>query len=121
MSIYSLIDRFFEIFVWHPGRIWCVSAAFGVLSLLARLAKTRYPQIRSRPMLILALLWLAFGFTERQAMIARANIRLDLLVIGPILFFGTTLATVLSVVSVVRAARSPARSDAPDDNEWIVH
>jgi uncharacterized membrane protein len=117
MFVFYMIDCVFEVFVWHPGRIWCVSAVFGVLFLLTRLAKTRYPQIRSLPLLIVALLWLAYGFEERQAMIERANIRVDLAVIFPVLFFGTTIAMVLCIESVTRAARLPARSNVAGGNQ----
>jgi hypothetical protein len=108
MFVFFLIDTFFQIFIWHPGRIWCVSAGFGVLYLLARVAKTRYSQIRALPLLIVALLWLAYGFAERQAMIERANIGVDLLIIEPVLLLATTIAMVLCIESVTRAARSPA-------------
>ena len=102
LGIFFLFDGF----VGHPGRMWCVAAGLGVLFVLARLAKTRYSLIRALPLLIVSLLWLASGFAEREALRERANIRVDLLLIDPVLFFGTILAIILCLDSVYRALRT---------------
>jgi hypothetical protein len=96
----------FRPFVGHPALSWEVSAVLGVVFLLACLAKTRYPLIRSVPLLIASLLWLASGFNEREVLIERANIRIDLFLIVPVLFFGTVIAILLSARSVLRAIES---------------
>jgi len=102
----TLFFRIFDVFTWHPARIWCVSAVLGVLFLLARMAKTRYCQVQSLPLLIVSVVWLAYGFWEQKAHRARWNIRVDLLLIDPVLFFGTTTAILLSARSVFRTIQS---------------
>ena len=96
-------DKFVGFFVWQPVHIWTIAAVFGVLFLAARVAKSRYPQINCWPLLVASLVWLAYGYWERAALINRWDIRVDLLLGWPILFGGTAIAIVLFARSVVRA------------------
>jgi hypothetical protein len=97
-------ESFVKFFVWQPGHIWAISAVFGVLFLAALMAKTRYPQVRCLPLFIAFLVWLAYGFWEREAVIQRWDIRVDILFGWPLLFGGTAIAIIRSAQSVLRAA-----------------
>jgi len=110
-----LVYDLMQCFVSRPDRIWGVAAAVTVIWWLARLAKTRYPQIRAMPLLVAAVLWLAYGFEERDALRARANIRIDLLVIDPVLLFATLMAAILLIDSILRTllSKAPPPSDRP--------
>lgn len=97
---------FVEFFVWQPVHIWAISAVFGVLFLVALVAKTRYSRVRCLPLFIASLVWLAYGFWEQQAVIRRWDIRVDLLFGWPFLFGGTVIVIVLSIQSLIRAVRA---------------
>jgi hypothetical protein len=99
-------ESFVEFFVWQPAHIWGISATFGVLSLAALATKIRYPLVRCLPLFIASLVWLAYGFWERAAVVQRWDIRVDLLFGWPFLFGGTAIAIVLSVRSAIRAVES---------------
>ncbi|HEX4142182.1 MAG TPA: hypothetical protein VHY91_01420 [Pirellulales bacterium] len=94
-----------DFLVWQPGHIWAVAALFGLLLLAASAAKRRFPQVRNGPFLVAFLAWLAYGFCEYKARADRANIRVDLMLIWPILISLTVIALILSAQSVLRAIR----------------
>ncbi len=99
-------ESFVEFFVWRPLHIWAISAVFAALFLAALMAKTRYSQVRCLPLFITCLVWLTYGFWERQAVIHRWDIRVDLLFGWPFLFGGTALAIILSIRSLIHAIKS---------------
>lgn len=106
-------NTFAGFFVWQPVHIWLISALFGVVFLAALVMKRRYAEIRCLPLLIAFLVWLAYGFWEREAVIQKWDIRVDLLFGWPLLFCGTAIAVVLFVQSVIRARRSKERERGP--------
>jgi hypothetical protein len=116
-TIFFVGTSFFGIFVGEPILIWVVSAVFGVLSLAALTAKARFAVLRSLPLFIVFLLWLAYGFYERSLLVPYFNgekyvpqptydIRVDLLLISPVLFFTTAIAIALSAWSFIGAFKS---------------
>jgi hypothetical protein len=99
-----------DFLVWHPGHFWAISIVFGVLALAALVVRICYPQIRSLPMSIASVVmfvasfvWLVFGFLERECVIHKSNIRVDILFIWPILFAGTAILIGIFVISLIRA------------------
>jgi hypothetical protein len=94
---------------WPPSHIFVVAAIFGFLLAAALAAKYFYPQLRCSPLFIIVVMWLAFGVHQSDPQLQRFNIRLDLLVILPVLFGGTILLTVFQFWSLVRALRSTKR------------
>jgi hypothetical protein len=107
---FHFLDWVSDFFQDQPDHFWAVSAVFGVLFVAALLAKTRFPKIHCWPLLIAFLMWLVFGFLERDNVIHKANIRIDILLIWPFFFAGTALLIVLFIglfiLGLVRAARS---------------
>jgi hypothetical protein len=99
-------NNVFDFFAWQPVHIWAVAAVFGLLFLAAILAKAHYPQLRSLPLFIAFVMWLAFGFGEREAVIHRANIRIDIVFGWPFFFAGTALLIGLFILSLIRAVRA---------------
>ena len=87
-----------------PGRLLGVFIAWPVLALLlAAIFGALYVRCRSRVVLATALMWLAYfpyemGMKLRILCSGECNIRVDLLLLYPVLLL-------LSVVSVVQAAR----------------
>jgi len=92
-----------DFLVWQPGHFWAIAAVFGVLAVAALAAKFRYSQICCLPMLIAASLWGFFGFLEYQAFVERANIRIDIPFLWPLLFIATILLVLISLFSVIVA------------------
>jgi hypothetical protein len=100
----------FDLFVGQPGHFWAVSAMFGVLALAALVARFCCPQIRSLPMsiasfvmFIASFVWLVFGFLERECVIHKSNIRIDIVFFWPILFGGTAILIGVFVICIMRA------------------
>ena len=115
-DVFFEITCFFGVFVGKPVLIWVVSAVFGVLFLAVLLAKHRYSLLRGLPLLFVSLMWLAYGFYERSLLVLenrggtlvyvpKYDIRVDLLIISPVLFFATAIAIALSARSVLRAIK----------------
>lgn len=92
--------------IWPTSHIWVVSAIFGVLSAAAFAAKYFYPQLRCWPLFMIVAMWLAFGVYQTYADLWRGNIRIDLVLIVPVLLGGTVVLTVLQLWSLLRALRS---------------
>lgn len=101
---------FTKFLVWQPTHIWAISAIFFVMFLAALAAKFRYSQLRCLPLFIISIVWLAYGFWERQAVISRWDIRVDLLFGWPLLFGGTLVAIVFSVQSLIRAVENNGKN-----------
>jgi hypothetical protein len=91
-------------FVWHPGHIFAIAGIFGALAVVALLAKLRFPEIACVPWIVAAAAWFGYGLWEYEAMIERANIRIDLLILWPVLFGITLLCVIVSTASVAWAA-----------------
>jgi hypothetical protein len=106
--MFRMLEYLAGYLVWHEGRIWAISGLFAVLFLLARLARLHFPQIRSLPLLVAALMWLGYGFWEHKAHLERANIRVDLLFGWPVFFSAIGICIVLTMQSIVRAIRGNA-------------
>jgi hypothetical protein len=79
----DLLWRGANFFNWHPGRALVVALIVWGLYLLSRRLRTRRPQVRTRPLLVLAGAWTLFTLMELEAWRSRANIRVDLLVTWP--------------------------------------
>ena len=72
-------------FVWHPERIVVVSCAFFVTYFALRLLRHKFSSVRDWPVLIPAIIWGLFAVWEWYCKVQRYNIRVDLLLIYPIL------------------------------------
>jgi p-aminobenzoyl-glutamate transporter AbgT len=85
--------------------MWVVSAVFGVLFLAALMAKSRYPRLRCLPLLIVFFIWLVLGFLERDALIHKANIRIDVVFLWPFIFAVTAILIAISVLNFIRLVK----------------
>lgn len=92
-----------DFLVWQPNHFWAIAAVFGALAVVALVAKFRYPQVCCLPSLLAAIIWTVFGFLEYQAYVERANIRIDIVFLWPILFIATILLILISLLSVIVA------------------
>jgi hypothetical protein len=104
----------FDFFVWQPGHFWAVSAVFGVLFAAAIVAKTRFPKIHCWPLLVAFLLWLFLGFSERDCVIRKVDIRIDVVFVWPFFFIGTALLVVVFIVGLVYAVKAAKEEDRAD-------
>ena len=99
----SLVHGVIQFFVCHPGHMWAVAAVFGLLALAARLLKVYYPRVFWMPLLVVSFVWVGFGFLEYQAVISKANIRIDIFFIWPFIFCGTALLVGISILNIIIA------------------
>ena len=72
-------------FVWHPERIAFVSGVFFLSFLCAYLRNRKYVQLRHWLLLVCAIMWGLFAAWESHCVAMEYNIRVDLLLICPIL------------------------------------
>ena len=85
-----------DFFVWEPGRVAVVAGAF-LLTFIACTVLERFNRrFRSWPLLAAAVLWGLYALWEWLAFEKRWNIRVDLLLIYPLLFVASITALVLS-------------------------
>ena len=91
----------FGLLVWHPERIFWVAFFFLVVSGLYFILQRKY-----WPCLIATFAWTAYIFWEQHCKNTGANIRVDLLLLAPVLF-------VISAYGLVSGFRR--RNSKPDD------
>lgn len=96
-------DGFFKtmaVFVGRPAAALAVALGFGVLWFANRLAGSRN---RWRPWLlgVPAILWIGYALWEHEMTRERANIRVDLLIVYPLLAGVTALALVCWLISLL--------------------
>jgi hypothetical protein len=102
-----------------PMHVWMISALFGVLTLGAWIAKTRYPRIRSLPLFVVCLIWVGFSYYQSTfglALAGQGNIRIDLALTVPVLLCGTALLIVFSIWNIagaIRRNRQPRKDGSP--------
>lgn len=72
-------------FVWHPERIVAVSCAFFVIHFVLRLLHHKFSSVRDWPVLVPAIIWALFAIWEWYCKEQQYNIRVDLLLIYPVL------------------------------------
>ncbi len=89
----------------HPERIWAVAALFGVLFIVTLTMRKRLPRVRRWPILAVCFLWSALGYLEYNAVVSKANIRIDAIITYPTVYVLTTLFILTSALSVVHAIR----------------
>ena len=94
---------------WPPSHIWIISAAFGVLFLVALILKIHYSRIWTIPSLIICVMWCAFGIYQSNPNLQSYNIRIDLVFIIPLLFGGTLSLVLFQLWSLVRTVRTTKR------------
>jgi hypothetical protein len=85
-----------DFFVWNPGRIAVVAGAFLVAFLGVRLLQRANGRFRSTPLLVTAALWGLYALWEWRAMELGLDIRVDLLVIYPVLLIVSVAALLLA-------------------------
>jgi hypothetical protein len=85
-----------DFFVWQPGRVAAVAGAF-LLAFIACVVLERINhRFRSWPLFAATVLWGLYALWEWLAFEKRWNIRVDLLLIYPLLFGASITALVLS-------------------------
>jgi len=121
----NVVRFVFHFFMWvcdffqdQPVHFWAVSAVIGILFSAALMAKTRFPKVHCWPLLIAFLMWLLFGFLERDNVIHKANIRIDILFIWPFFFAGTALLIVLFILGLIRAVMAKKMGK---DHSAVIH
>jgi hypothetical protein len=101
-------------FIWHPERIAFVAGLF-LASFVGLLLVCKTPRrYNPWPLLIPTAIWAAYAPWEAYCMAGKYNIRVDLLIIYPIIL----AATVLGVAGAVKKRRKPlnnktCRTDSP--------
>ena len=85
-----------DFFVWHPGRVAVVAAAFGLAAAMLALLGRSSPRVRGWPMFAAAALWGLYALWEGLALEKRWNIRVDLFLIYPVLLVVSVAAPFLS-------------------------
>ena len=98
-------------FVWHPGRIAIVAGIFFLTFVFLLLVRLYFRKLNPWPLLIPTVAWSLFAVWEMHCMAKGYNIRVDLLLVSPILLLGT-LGGIIGVF--VRLGKSSVcGSDAP--------
>jgi hypothetical protein len=90
-------------FVWHPERSLLVAAAFVAGYMFAR---KQYPRAVRWPLLLPAVTWAAFTIWEWHCLNNQANIRIDLLLIYPVLVLATLAGLLPTAAGLARAFRA---------------
>ena len=93
----KILSDVMQPFIWHPERVMVVAFFFSLLyfGLVLSKAATR---VRVRPILIAAIAWALYSAWEYHCKIQRYNIRVDLLLIYPLL----VIVSLLPVVAIFR-------------------
>jgi len=92
------MDAFTNFFVGQP----LVQLVIGVIFLIAYFLTRRNPNLRAKTLLTPTVLWLAWGLWESAItrFSPEANIRVDLLIILPVVF-------IVSIVAIIMFFRKP--------------
>jgi hypothetical protein len=85
-----------DFFVWEPGRVAVVAGAFLLTFIACAALERSNRRFRSWPLFATAALWGLYALWEWLAFEKRWNIRVDLLLIYPLLFGASVTALVLS-------------------------
>lgn len=97
-------------FIGHPERAWLVAGLFAILLIL--LARVRPGRLwRLLPILLAAFAWGGFGHLEQVAIAHGWNIRVDLLLITPILLVVTTWASWAAISLATRRGGDDPKGD----------
>ena len=83
-------------FVWHPERIVVVSCVFFVSYFGLRIFRRKVSSVQNWPLLIPAVIWGSFAIWEWYCKAQRYNIRVDLLLIYPVLITVSIAGPLLS-------------------------
>jgi hypothetical protein len=104
VDLVNLIFLPIQPFVGHPERVAIVAALFFIAYALAFVRARKVHRPRAWPLLVPALLWTLFVPWEAYCKAGSYNIRVDLLVIWPILAIATLggIATTLASRTEVR-------------------
>ena len=94
-----------QTFLWHPGRIAVVSFVFLLGFFIMLLLNRRYSLCRYWALFICAVVWALFAVWECYCKSQQYNIRVDLLLIYPILMVTGIFGLVSSIVSLVSGFR----------------
>ncbi len=85
-----------DFFVWQPGRVAIVAGIFLALFVIFAVLSRSNHRFRSWPFFAVAALWGLYALWEWFAFEKRWNIRVDLLLIYPVLLAASIAAFVLS-------------------------
>lgn len=88
-------------FVGHPERSFIMAIGFVVFLALSRWRSRRPRPLTQVTLLVTALLWMAFGYWEFQAMQNEWNIRVDLLFAWPVLAAVSAVSAWLGIRSLL--------------------
>lgn len=95
MSLVEVLYLPIQPFVWNPLACFAVAGGFGVFWLLLR------GKHSTQSIAVAALAWTLFGFWKSYAHRTGANIRVDLLVLAPVIY----IITILGIMRTVREFR----------------
>ena len=98
-------------FIGHPERAMWMAVVFLILPVVLGLLRGFKPR-RKLPILLASLCWAGFSLWEAQAVSEKWNIRVELLLIGPVLLVVSTVAIVLAVHEF-KAIGSDDRGEPP--------
>jgi hypothetical protein len=93
--------KLMEWFFWRPERILVVSLAFFLGYLVIHTFRYKWSSVRSWPLLIPAIAWILFAIWERHCTIKESNIRVDLLLIYPVLIVVSIFGISVSIGSLI--------------------
>ncbi len=91
-----MVTDFFDFLVWHPERAAVVALLFFAAALIMAVLQWRSRRFRSWPCLAATVVWALYGVWEWYAHTKRWNIRVDLLVLYPMLLMVSVSAALLS-------------------------
>jgi hypothetical protein len=107
----DIYDGFFEtmsVFVWKPWLAAVVGLLIGAITYLTTIKFTKKTKMM-KSLYVPAVLWLIYAAWEFYARMQGANIRIDLLVIYPLLVTVTILGFVLWIIGIRRGKRFSTR------------
>lgn len=73
-------------FVWHPERAFFIALIFLIMLIVIFLRKRKNQRIKIWATALAVIIWVIFGVNEYFAYINRWDIRIDLLILTPLVF-----------------------------------
>ncbi len=102
----DLFSAIIKPLVWQPERAFFIATIFLSLLVVAAIIRRDKTSFSLTPLLVATGSWLLFGIGELYARKHGWNIRVDLLLTGPLLIVITIVVTVLTVWRGIKSAGS---------------
>lgn len=100
-----------DLFIRHPELCFVIAAFFVAFACVSFF----YKRIRSLPMFVPGFFWLAYGAWEYSLKGSGANIRIDLLLIYPLLLLAMTAGAGMTVFFTMKNARAASEDPAEEE------